>query len=200
MATPLRHLLWQRRAAPVAAPPLVGTWSLLGSAAAAQTLAGQGFDFVVVDREHSDLSTRDASVIVAALVARGVAPAVRVPGLDPDGKSVMRALDCGCTTVVMPNVRTAAEVSLAVRAGLFPPLGFRGCNPFVPAASLTAQFGCEEMVAEQNGAVMVVPMIENAEAVSNIESSTQPTRRKLGLLAEVSLTDHLCFQSSPWRG
>ena len=78
MATPLRHLLWQRRAAPVAAPPLVGTWSLLGSAAAAQTLAGQGFDFVVVDREHSDLSTRDASAIVAALVARGVAPAVRL--------------------------------------------------------------------------------------------------------------------------
>jgi 2-keto-3-deoxy-L-rhamnonate aldolase RhmA len=169
MATPLRHLLRQRRAAPAAAAPLCGTWSLLGSAAAAQTLAGQGFDFVVVDREHSDLSTCAASAIVAALVARGVAPAVRVPRLDPDGKSVMRALDCGCTTVVVPNVRTADEVSLAVRASLFPPSGFRGCNPFVPAASLAAHFGCEEMVTEQNDAVMVVPMVENAEAVGNIQ-------------------------------
>jgi 2-keto-3-deoxy-L-rhamnonate aldolase RhmA len=75
-APSLRQLLQKARAAGSAGPPLCGTWSLLGSLSAAQTLAGQGFSFVVVDREHSDLSTRDASAIVAALVARGVAPAV----------------------------------------------------------------------------------------------------------------------------
>ena len=151
----LRQLLRQRRSAG-SGLPLCGTWSLLGSLSAAQTLAGQGFDFVVVDREHSDLSTRDASAIVAALVARGVAPAVRVPGVDTDGKSVMRALDCGCTTVVVPNVRNADEVSRAVQASLFPPAGNRGCNPFVPAASLTPQFDCAAMAVEQNASVMVV--------------------------------------------
>ena len=60
----LRQLLRQRRARSGGAP-LCGTWSLLGSLSAAQTLAGQGFDFVVIDREHSDLSTRDASAIAA---------------------------------------------------------------------------------------------------------------------------------------
>ena len=170
MAVPsLRQLLRQRRARSGGAP-LCGTWSLLGSLSAAQTLAGQGFDFVVIDREHSDLSTRDASAIAAALAARGVAAAVRIPRLDHDGKSVMRALDCGCATVVVPNVRDADEVSRAVQASLFPPVGNRGCNPFVPAASLTPQFDCVAMVEEQNATTMVVPIIENAEAVQNIES------------------------------
>ena len=189
----LRQLLRSRRAR--GGGTLCGTWSLLGSLSAAQTLAGQGFDFVVIDREHSvrgsaaprvgflallapfytrfmhqDLSTRDASAIAAALSARGVAPAVRIPFLDRDGKSVMRALDCGCTTVVVPNVRNADEVSRAVQASLFPPYGKRGCNPFVPAASLTPQFDCASMVDEQNATAMVVPMIENANAVENIES------------------------------
>lgn len=119
---------------------------------------------------HQDLSTRDASAIAAALAARGVAPAVRIPRLDRDGKSIMRALDCGCTTVVVPNVRSADEVSRAVQASQFPPHGNRGCNPFVPAASLTPEFDCTAMVDEQNATAMVVPMIENAEAVENIES------------------------------
>jgi len=97
-------------------------------------------------------------------------PVSRVPRLDPEGESIQRALDCGCTTVVVPNVRSADEVALAVRASQFPPAGTRGCNPFVPAASMTPQFDCAAMVAEQNDSVMVVPMIENEEAVENIES------------------------------
>ncbi len=179
----LRTLIQQRLPS---SPPLVGTWSILGSPTVAETLVSQSkFDFVVLDAEHGLLTSPDGVLDSArALESRGCSTAVRVPRLDPHGKAIMRALDIGCTTVVVPNISNGDDAALAVAAGYFPQQwnycaddgeevnGFRGCNPFVRAAGSVdpSDYDCASYMSEQNATTMVVPMIESREAAENIES------------------------------
>lgn len=103
---------------------MIGTWLSLGSADIAEILAGAGFDFLVVDLQHTATDLGAAAEIFRVVEGQGSHPLVRLPGQDPD--LIGRLLDAGAHGIVVPNVRSAEQAQAAVHACCYPPQGRRG--------------------------------------------------------------------------
>lgn len=102
----------------------LGTWIKLSSPESVEIMAYAGFDFVVIDLEHTTLDLGAASTHIAMARALGVDPLVRVP--DHGLSVIQRVLDAGAAGVVVPHVDTVQQARAVVRATCFPPRGDRG--------------------------------------------------------------------------
>lgn len=102
----------------------LGTWIKLSSPESVEIMAHAGFDFVVIDLEHTTLDLGAASTHIAMARALGVDPLVRVP--DHGLSVIQRVLDAGAAGVVVPHVDTVEQARAVVRATCFPPRGDRG--------------------------------------------------------------------------
>lgn len=144
--------------------PALGTWVKLPAMESMELVALAGFDFVVIDLEHSamDLETVYRHIGVALLT--GVSPIVRVPGLD--GGIVQRILDAGAEGIMVPHVDTVDQARAAAAAMRFPPHGTRG----VGATSRAGAWGSlprEEYMRFGNEEAVLIPQLESAEAARN---------------------------------
>jgi 2-dehydro-3-deoxyglucarate aldolase/4-hydroxy-2-oxoheptanedioate aldolase len=103
---------------------LIGTWLKFPSLEAVEILADAGFDFLVIDQEHSplDLQTAYAAIVVAQ--GAGMSAIVRVP--DRSGSHFQRLLDSGADGILVPHIAGSAGTAEAVTAMTFPPNGDRG--------------------------------------------------------------------------
>ena len=102
----------------------LGTWIKLSSPESVEIMAHAGFDFVVIDLEHTALDLGATSTHIAMARALGVDPLVRVP--DHGLSVIQRVLDAGAAGVVVPHVDTVEQARTVVRATCFPPRGDRG--------------------------------------------------------------------------
>ena len=104
--------------------PQIGLWSTLASHITAELAAGAGFDWMLLDMEHSP---NDLESLVAQLQAVQPYPThavVRVPWNDT--VLIKRVLDIGAQSILVPMVNTAEEARAAVAAVRYPPRGVRG--------------------------------------------------------------------------
>lgn len=104
--------------------PTFGTWVKLPSLETLEVLAQAGFDFVVVDLEHSPLSLETAFTQIIVAQALGMAAFVRVP--DRSGSYLQRVLDAGANGVLVPQVTSVEQAALALSQMTFAPAGVRG--------------------------------------------------------------------------
>lgn len=79
-----------------------------------------GVDSIYIDLEHCAFSLDTTSQICMACLAVGVAPFVRVPGIDP--ALIARILDGGALGIIVPHVESAAEAAAVVQAAKYPGL------------------------------------------------------------------------------
>jgi 4-hydroxy-2-oxoheptanedioate aldolase len=114
----------------------IGLWSTLSTAFAIEVVAGAGFDWLLLDTEHSPA---DVLTVLAQLQALSgfpaVSPVVRPAANDP--VLIKRFLDIGAQSLLIPYVQSAAEAAAAVAAIRYPPGGIRG----VSALTRATQFG-----------------------------------------------------------
>lgn len=144
--------------------PALGTWLKIPAVEVAELVALAGFDFVVIDLEHSPLDLETTFRLVGTALHTGVAPLVRVPSLDAG--IAQRALDAGADGVVVPHVDTVEEARAAVSVTRFPPLGIRG----VGATSRAGAWGAiprDEYLRFGQEEVVLVVQIESAAGVAN---------------------------------
>lgn len=92
--------------------PALGTWVKLPGLEVVEIIARTGFDFVVVDNEHSPLSLESTYNAIALGQALGLVVLVRVP--DRSGHVVQRVLDSGADGLLVPQV---ADRAVAERVG-----------------------------------------------------------------------------------
>jgi len=92
----------------------VGTWVTLGHPSVAEVLARAGFDWIVVDMEHSVIGLREAQDLLRAAELAGVPGIVRLPANDP--VVIKRVMDAGAAGVMVPMVNSAADAVAAVPA------------------------------------------------------------------------------------
>ena len=102
----------------------IGLWSSLSSNYSVEVIAGAGFDWLLLDMEHSpnDLESLLAQLQAAAPYATH--PVVRVPWNDM--VTIKRVLDVGAQSLLVPYVSTAEEARAAVSFTRYPPQGMRG--------------------------------------------------------------------------
>lgn len=102
----------------------VGLWLALTSSTAAEMGARAGFDWVLVDMEHSTNSESDTLGHLRATVGGTAEALVRVPW--NDAVVIKRMLDAGARSLLVPYVQSVEEAKRAVAATRYPPHGIRG--------------------------------------------------------------------------
>jgi 2-keto-3-deoxy-L-rhamnonate aldolase RhmA len=97
-----------------------------------------GFDFVMLDSEHSGANPRNIEDLVRACLLAKVAAYVRVP--DPhNATDIRRALEAGAEGIFLPEIHSVEDINAAAKAAFFPPKGDRGICPSVrPPTSTSA--------------------------------------------------------------
>ena len=145
--------------------PSLGSWITIGHPAVAEIMAAAGFDWLTVDLEHSAISIERAEEIIRIIELCGVKPFVRLSSHNPE--QIKRVMDSGAHGIIVPMVKTAEEVTQAVAAVHYPPLG----NRSVGLARAQRYGNAFEAYYEwQKSNVMVIVQIEHIDAVDNIEA------------------------------
>lgn len=149
-----------------AAQPVYGLFCSIPSPALVEMIGCTGYDFVVLDTEHTLVSPQELENLIRAAEAVALTPFVRVPEADPG--AILRALDAGAMGVVVPHIRTRADVDTAIRASKYAPAGMRSLN-----SGRAPGFGTIELteyLAMADAETMLIVMIEDAEAVTGIDA------------------------------
>lgn len=156
-ANPLKRALAERRR-------LVGLWCSFATGATVEALAEAGFDWLLLDMEHSPSELAVLHTQLMALAGRHVQPVVRVPVLD--AIAIKRVLDLGAPNLMIPNVSTAAEARAAVAYTRFPPAGVRGMATSTRAGGYGRH---KDFVARANDEIGVIVQIESRAALAALD-------------------------------
>jgi 2-keto-3-deoxy-L-rhamnonate aldolase RhmA len=145
----------------------LGMQCFTGDPALIEVLGLSGFDFVMLDTEHSGSNPRAIEPLVRVADSVGLIPLVRVPSAHAE-VAIRRAFEAGAPGVFLPMVKTADDVRAAASATFFPPVGTRGICPAVRSAGYSfSTFG--EYAEHNNATALLIPLIEHPTAVENIE-------------------------------
>lgn len=145
--------------------PVYGIWSILNSTASVEIMGEAGLDFVILDSEHGSLSFSDLEELSRAARGYEIETLIRVSRLDT--VEIQKALDIGVEGILVPQIKTASDARNVVAACHLAPQGSRGFNPFTRAGHYRGQ---TESVVKQSDALIIGLLIENREAVENIDS------------------------------
>jgi 2-keto-3-deoxy-L-rhamnonate aldolase RhmA len=129
----------------------------LPSPATLTTLSLAGFDFVVLDMEHSAIDCSTLEPLILAAQAAGIAALVRTWGEDSD--LIGKVLDMGAHGVMVPHVESAERAQAVVEQARFAPRGQRGFSPLTKFESLARPLHALDASA------FVIVQIEGREAL-----------------------------------
>lgn len=143
----------------------VGLWLTLSNGYAAEVVAGAGFDWLLLDTEHSP---GDVLTVMAQLQALSgypdVSPVVRPASNDP--VLIKRLLDIGAQSLLIPYVQSAEEAAAAVAATRYPPAGIRG----VSALTRATRFGrISDYARTADGEACLLVQIETQRGLDALE-------------------------------
>lgn len=142
----------------------IGSWITMGHNEVAEIMAMAGFDWLVVDMEHSAVTLSVAQSLIQVIGLCGVPPLVRVGENDPN--LIKRVMDAGAEGVVVPMVNSKDDAERAVSSVYYPPRGSRGVG-LTRAQSYGADF---EGYRKTSGAEsVVIVQVEHIKAVENLE-------------------------------
>ena len=142
----------------------IGLWSSLSSNYTVEVIAGAGFDWILLDMEHSP---NDLESLLSQLQAAAPYPshaAVRVPWNDM--VTIKRVLDAGAQTLLIPYVQNAEEAKQAVASTRYPPAGVRG----VAGTTRATRFGrVKDYAKRAHEEICVLVQLETQSALAEIE-------------------------------
>lgn len=143
----------------------IGLWSSLCSNIAAEIISDSGFDWILLDTEHSP---NEIPGLVQQLqaVQRGTASPIIRPAWN-DAVLAKRCLDIGAQTLLFPYVQNVEEARRAVASTRYPPQGIRG----VSVAARASRYGrVPGYLGKANSEVCVLVQVETREAMKDIEA------------------------------
>jgi 4-hydroxy-2-oxoheptanedioate aldolase len=162
---------WLKQGNPVkkkiaAGESVYGTFVLSAEASFVEMIGYSGFDFVLIDTEHSPNTMEQVVNLVRAADVAGALPIVRVTCNSPE--LILRALDVGAGAVVVPQVNTALEAAAAVRAARYAPEGERGLAGIVRAAKY-GLLPLDDYMKAANSETLVITQVEHIDAIKNLD-------------------------------
>ena len=148
-----------------AGKPQIGLWSSLSSAYTVEVIAGAGFDWILLDTEHSPNDLESVMGQLQAAAAYPTTPIVRVPWNDM--VMIKRYLDVGAQSLLVPYVSTAQEANNAVAYTRYPPAGVRG----VAGTSRATRFGrVKDYAKRAHEELCLLVQVETKEGLDNLEA------------------------------
>lgn len=146
---------------------LLGTWVKIPALETVELLARAGFDFVVVDQEHSPMTSESTYRAVVVAQGLGMAVLVRVP--DRSGSYLQRLLDSGVDGILVPQVADAAEAEQVVSQMVFAPRGRRGMG-ITSRAGTWGLKPAADYIRHGNESVVRAVQLEDRSALEQVEA------------------------------
>ena len=144
--------------------PLLGTFIQTPHPVMAEFVGKLGFDFLLIDSEHSAIHIETIQSMLQGLAATPSFGIVRIPTISYE--YIASTLDAGADAIVIPQVRDVEDILKVQEAALYPPEGKRGIGP-----GRATSFGLnimERKVAPDRDTVVII-QIETREALENLE-------------------------------
>lgn len=148
---------------------VVGTFFETIGTSIVECLGIAGLDFFIVDFEHSTFTAESLLEIVHTAELRDMSTLLRVKEISRS--NILRPLDAGVQGLIIPNIRTKAEVEDVINWGKYAPVGNRGFF-----LSRVTDFGFSEEVqdlpsyfAKRNKETLLIPQCETPESLEIIE-------------------------------
>ena len=146
----------------------IGLWLGLADPYSAELCAGAGFDWLLIDGEHSPNDLRSILGQLQAIAPYASHPIARVPvGHGHIGTTLIKQyLDLGLQTLLVPMVDTPEQAAELVRAMRYPPQGLRGM-----AGARASGWGRNpSYVHEANAQVCLLVQAESQTALDNLDA------------------------------
>jgi 4-hydroxy-2-oxoheptanedioate aldolase len=145
--------------------PQIGIWSSLSSHIVAEILAHAGYDWVLLDTEHSPNELPMVQSQLHAMTG-GTASGVVRPAWN-DMVLVKRFLDIGAQSLLLPYVQTAEEAQNAVRYTRYPQAGLRG----VAGSTRAAGYGrTKDYMKRAHEEICLLVQAETRKSLANLEA------------------------------
>ena len=145
----------------------IGSWITLGNTSVAEIMANAGYDWLVVDLEHTTISVEQAGELIRTIELSGISSLVRLT--NNDESQIKRMLDAGARGIVVPMVKSASDAKYAVAATRYPPLGNRGVGLARAQCYGSSFHDYFSWQADTNDGPIVVVQIEHIDAVNNLK-------------------------------
>ena len=100
--------------------PSIGTWLSLPNESIAEIFSNAGYEWVVIDLEHSSINISQAEGLIRTIDLAGSKPFVRLSGHDPS--QIKRVLDAGAKGILAPMVENAQQIRAVIDACHYPPI------------------------------------------------------------------------------
>lgn len=142
----------------------LGSWITIGHPAIPGILSGVGFEWLVVDIEHTTIDYSMVQVLISEIQANGMAALIRVS--KNEEVVIKRVLDAGADGIIVPMVCSEADAIQAVEYAKYPPEGKRGVG-----LARAQQYGYnfeyyKHWVKEE---LIVIAQIEHIDGIKNLE-------------------------------
>jgi len=148
----------------------IGLWSHLCSNISIEILADCGYDWLLIDMEHSPNDLTEVLAQLQAMKGGTATPIVRPPWNDM--VTFKRLLDIGVQNLLVPYIQTAEEARNAVSYTRYPPLGVRG----YAGAPRASNYGRVKDYAHLNATELCLLLqvetlqgLDNLEAIANVD-------------------------------
>lgn len=141
-----------------------GLFCSIPAALSVELIAAAGYDFAVIDLEHTLLGNEQLAAMLLAARASGISTLVRVAA----PHQAVQALDAGAEGIVFPRIRSAAAAREAVRLCHFEPHGQRGLN-----ATWHSGYGRDDLLSTLEVVrrqTLVVAMIEDQTGLDDVDA------------------------------
>jgi len=142
----------------------IGSWLTIGHPSIAEIFANAGFDWLVIDLEHSTISIDQAGELIRTIDLAGAVPLVRLTSNDVN--QIKRVMDAGAHGIVVPTVSSAQDAENAIASTRYAPQGHRGVG-LGRAQSYGPGFSAYLEWQQENPVVIV--QIEHQAALEHLE-------------------------------
>ncbi|MGW8813041.1 HpcH/HpaI aldolase family protein [Gordonia terrae] len=143
--------------------PSFGMFAMMESALSSALVARSGFDFLVIDLQHSPFDLRRVEAVIGSCVGTSCSPIARVHPDRPD--QIGWVLDMGAHGVVVPLVNSPDDARKAIDACRYPPRGRRSIG-----AVRNLMYRGDSYLDAADDDVACVVQIEHVDALDNLDS------------------------------
>ncbi|CUU85287.1 2-dehydro-3-deoxyglucarate aldolase [Campylobacter hyointestinalis] len=146
----------------------IGSWIMIGNPISIEVMSLAGFEWLVVDMEHTSIELDTAQTLIATIQANGMKALVRVS--KNEEVVIKKVLDMGADGIIVPMVCSRDDAIQAVNYAKYPPVGKRGVGLY-RANKYGVNF--EAYKKWVNEELVIIAQIEHIDAVRNIDEILQ---------------------------
>lgn len=142
----------------------LGSWITIPSSEIVEVLSTAGFEWLVVDLEHTSITLDKAKILIQTIQANGMYALVRVSSNNEI--EIKKVLDIGANGIIVPMIKSKKEIDKAVSFTQYPPIGVRGVG-----LNRVHKYGTsfKEYKDYSKSNLIVIAQIEHISAVENLE-------------------------------